>query len=92
MIDGQQNISIPNVFLNAEDKFPWAFELIMLLVDSWNKVRLQKLVKEQLKTDVDQVHARGHHLLWKRDINQPAQALMLQVFYVYPKLRYGNYT
>lgn len=44
-IDGQPNISVPNVFLILEDVFLGASELIMLLVNPENKVRLQKTSK-----------------------------------------------
>lgn len=63
MIKGQQNISVPNLLFYPEDKFQRAYELILLLVNSGNKVRLQKLVKEQSKRHAAQVHARGHHIL-----------------------------
>ena len=44
---------VPNVF--PKDRFPGAAEFSELMVNSGNKVRLQKLVKEELKTQVDQV-------------------------------------
>jgi hypothetical protein len=46
----------PNVFPKPEDRFPGAAEFNQLMVNSGNKVRLQKLVKEQLKRQAGQVH------------------------------------
>ena len=41
---------------SPEDRFPGAAEFNQLMVNSGNKVRLQKLVKEQLKRQAGQVH------------------------------------
>ena len=46
----------PNVFPKPEDRFPGAAELNQLMVNSGNKVRLQKLVKEQMKRQAGHVH------------------------------------
>ena len=46
----------PNDFPKPEDRFPGAAEFNQLMVNSGNKVRLQKLVKEQLKRQAGQVH------------------------------------
>ena len=45
---------LPNVFPKPADTFPVAAEFNKIMVNSANKVRLQKLVKEQLKTYVGQ--------------------------------------
>jgi len=41
---------IPNVFPKPEDAFPGAVEFNRIMASSGNKVRLQKLVKEHMKT------------------------------------------
>ena len=46
---------VPNVFPKPEDIFPKAYEFNEFMFNSGNKVRLQKVVKEQLKSKVDQV-------------------------------------
>jgi len=46
---------IPNVSPKPEDIFPGSVEFNKLMVNSDNKVRLQKLVMEQMKTHVGQV-------------------------------------
>ena len=46
---------IPNVFHKPEDTFPGSVEFNKLMVNSANKVRLQKLVKEQMEAHVDKV-------------------------------------
>lgn len=47
---------IPNVYPKPEDLFPGTVEFSKIMVNSANKVRLQKLVKEQLEAKVDQVN------------------------------------
>lgn len=54
----------PNVFPKPKDRFPGAAEFNQLMVNFRNKVRLQKLVKEQLKRLVGQgqgdiIHCEG---------------------------------
>ena len=46
---------VPNVYPKPEDRFPGAAEFSQMMLNSGNKVRLQKLVKEVLKTQVGQV-------------------------------------
>jgi hypothetical protein len=46
---------IHNVFPKPEDIFPGAVEFNKLMVKSANKVRLQKLVMEQMKAHLDEV-------------------------------------
>jgi len=46
---------IPNVFPKPEDTFPGSVEFNKLMVNLANKVRLQKLVKEQMKAHIDEV-------------------------------------
>ena len=48
---------IPNVYPKPEDTFPGACEFNKLMVNSGNKVRLQKLVKEHLRTRVGLVQS-----------------------------------
>ena len=46
---------IPNVFPKPEDVFPGAVELNKIMASSGNKVRLQKLLKEHMKTLVSRL-------------------------------------
>lgn len=50
-----KHLHIPNVFPKPGDIFPGAAEFNRLMVNSRNKVRLQKLVKEQLILKVEEV-------------------------------------
>lgn len=46
---------VPNVYPKPKDRFPGAAEFSELMVNSGNKVRLQKLVKDELEKQVGQV-------------------------------------
>ena len=48
---------IPNVFPKPKDLFPGAAEFNKLMVNSGNKVRLQRLVKEHMKAKVGQLRS-----------------------------------
>ena len=94
---------IPNVFPKPEDTFPGAAEFNKLMFNSGNKVRLQKLVKEQLITQVGQV--RGGIIYCEGETSTNLSTGMVSGDYVfkhpeadtillsaYAKLRTGNHT
>ena len=49
-----KHAKIPNVFPKGEDVFPAADEFNKIMVNSGNKVRLQRLVKEHIRTHLGQ--------------------------------------
>ncbi|KAJ8359919.1 hypothetical protein SKAU_G00164440 [Synaphobranchus kaupii] len=94
---------IPNVFPKPEDRFPGAAEFNELMVNSGNKVRLQKLVKEQLTIQKGQV--RGDIIYCEGEMSTNLGTGMSSEDYVfkhpdadtmllsaYAKLRASNYT
>ncbi|KAJ4921706.1 hypothetical protein JOQ06_002006 [Pogonophryne albipinna] len=94
---------IQNVFPKPEDKFPGAAEFNELMVNSGNKVRLQKLLKEQLKTRVCRAQGEIIYCEGERSTNlgtgvasrdyvfkhPEADTILLSA---YAKLRSRNYT
>ena len=93
---------IPNVYPKPEDTIPRACEFNILMVNSGNKDRLQKLVKEHLRTRVglvqsDIIYCEGETSTnLSTDVastdyvfNHPEADTML--FSAYAKLRAGNY-
>jgi len=98
-----KHLHIPNVFPKPEDMFPGAAEFNKLMVNSGNKVRLQKLVKEQLKKQVGRVQSSIIYCEGEMSTNlstgvangdyvfkhPEADTMLLSA---YAKLRTGNYT
>ncbi len=94
---------VPNVFPKPKDTFPASPEFNKIMTNSGNKVRLQQLVKEQLKTQVGRVQGDIIYCEGDKSTNlstgvasgdyvfkQPeADTMMLSA---YAKLRIGNYT
>ena len=94
---------IQNVFPKPEDKFPGAAEFNELMVNSGNKVRLQKLLKEQLKTRVCRVRGEIIYCEGERSTNLGTGVASGDYVFKYPeadtillsayaKLRSRNYT
>ena len=94
---------VPNVYPKPEDKFPGASEFNVFMLNSENKVRLQKLVKDHLKTIVAQFHGEIIYCEGETSINlttniasgdyvfKQAEADTMLVS-AYAKLRASNYT
>ncbi|MES9880814.1 MAG: hypothetical protein ABW185_08030 [Sedimenticola sp.] len=94
---------VPNVFPQPKDTFPGAAEFNKLMVNSGNKVRLQKLVKEQLKTQIGRTPCNVIYCEGDKSINlntgvasgdyvfkhTEADTMLISA---YAKLRTENYT
>ena len=94
---------IPNVYPKPEDTFPGAAEFNKLMANSGNKVRLQKLVKEQFRTKVGRVRGGVIYCEGETSINLSTGVVNMDYVFKHPeadtmllsayaKVRTGDYT